>query len=47
MHHMDADKAYREKARRELYKNATNYIEQILEATSHKTAAVWLPTSYL
>ena len=31
---MDADKAYREKARRELHKNATSYIEQILEATS-------------
>ena len=27
---MDADKAYREKSRRELYKNATSYIEQIL-----------------
>ena len=33
---MDADKAHREKARWELNKNAMNYIEQILEATSHK-----------
>ena len=33
MHHMDAGKTYREKAWRQLRKNATNYIEQILEAT--------------
>ena len=44
---MDTDYAYWEKARRELHKNATNYIEQILEATSLKTAAVRSPTSYL
>ena len=44
---MDADKAYWEKARRELLKNATNNIEQILEAVSHKTAAIWPPTSHL
>ena len=37
---MDADKANRKKARQELHKNATSYIEQILEATFHKTAAV-------
>ena len=47
MHHMDADKAYKEKARRDLLKNATSYIEQILEATSHETAAVQPLTSYL
>ena len=47
MHHMDADKAYREKARWELHKNATSYIEQNLEATSHKTAPVRSSTSYL
>ena len=35
MHYMDADKAYREKARLELHKNATSYIEQILEAARH------------
>ena len=28
-------------------KNATSYIEQILEVTSHKTAAVRPPTSHL
>ena len=47
MHHVDANTAYREKARRELPKNATSYIEQILEATSHKIAPVRPPTSYL
>ena len=44
---MDADKAYREKVRMQLQKNATSYIEQIIEATSHKTAAVRPPTSYI
>ena len=44
---MDTDEIYWEKARRELYKNATSYIEQILGATSHETTVVWLPTSYL
>ena len=28
-------------------KNATSNVEQILEAISHKTAAVWPPTSCL
>ena len=37
MHRMDTDKAYWEKAWRQLRKNATNCIEQILEVTSHKT----------
>ena len=47
MHHMDADKVYTEKARKELHKYATSYTEKILEATSHKLAAVWPPTSHL
>ena len=47
MHHMDSDKAYREKAKQEFYKNATSSIEQILKATSHKTAAVQPLTSHL
>ena len=34
-----------QKARRELHKNATRYIEQILEATFHKTRVVRPPTS--
>ena len=46
MHHMDADKTYREKARGELHKNATSFIEQIVEATFHETM-VRLPTFYL
>ena len=37
MHHMDADKTYREKAKRELLKNATSHIEQVLEPTPHET----------
>ena len=47
MHHKDTDKAYREKTRWELHKNATSYIKQILEPTSHETAAVQPPTSNL
>ena len=47
VHHMDADKADGEKARWELHKNPTSYIEQILEAKSHKATAVWLLISYL
>ena len=38
---------YNEKARRELHENAMSYVEQILEATSHKTAPVRASTSYL
>ena len=33
LHHMDTEKAYREKARRKLHKNTTSSIEEILEAT--------------
>ena len=47
MHHMDADEVYSEKAWRELYMNVTNFMEQILEATSHETTDVRPPTSYL
>ena len=47
MEHMDADKTYREKVSRELHKNATSYIEQILEVTSHKKAAVKPPSFHL
>ena len=47
MYHMDADYAYKEEVRREWHKNATSYIEQMLEATSHKTAAVGPPTFHL
>ena len=44
---MDVNKAYREKAWRQLHKDATSHIEQILEATSPKTTAVQPPTSHL
>ena len=44
---MDANKTCREKARWELQKNATSYIEQILEALSNEIAVVWPPASYL
>ena len=40
-------KVNREKTSQELYKDAKSYIEQLLEATSHKTAAARLPTSHL
>ena len=43
---IDADGPCREKARRELHKNSMSSIEQILEATSHKTAALRSPTSH-
>ena len=42
---MDTEKAHREKARCELHKNVTSYIENILEATHLETAAVWPLTS--
>ena len=44
MHYMDANKTYGEKAWQQLHKIAASYIEQVLEATPHKTAAVWPPT---
>ena len=40
MHHVDTDKTYWEKVRRELRKNAISYIKQILEASPHETTAV-------
>ena len=40
MHQMDADKVYREKAGRQLHKNATSCTEQILVMTSYKTATL-------
>ena len=43
MHHMDPVKTYKEKAKRELNKNAVSYIEQIQVATPHKTATFLPP----
>ena len=37
MHYLDANKMAGEKARRQLHKNAVSNIEQVLEATPHKT----------
>ena len=47
MHHMDADTMYGEKAEREVRKNDTCYMEQILKATSHETTVVRPSASYL
>ena len=47
MHHLDAHETHRERTRRESHKNATYYLEQILEATPYKTAAVRPPASHL
>ena len=47
MYHMDTDKTLREKAWRELHKTATNYIEQILEATPFETTVVSPQNSHL
>ena len=37
---------YGEKAWRQLHKNAASNIEQVVEATPHKAAAVRLPTTH-
>ena len=47
MHHLDANKAYREKPWRKLHSDAMSNIKRILEATSHKTAVVWPPITHL
>ena len=44
---MVSDETYREKARWELHKKVTSYIEHIQEAISHETKVVRPPTSYL
>ena len=46
MYYMDANWMYGEKAWRELHKNAASNIEQVLEAASHKAAAVRPPTTH-
>ena len=47
MHYMDVDYACGEKVRQELRKNATSYIEQILEAIPLETVAEQPPTHRL
>ena len=46
MHYMDANQKNGEKAWRQLHKNAASHIEQVLETTSYKTAAIRPPTTY-
>ena len=46
MHHMDANETYGEKAWRQLHRNAVSNIEKVLEAVSHKAAAVRLRTTH-
>ena len=46
MHYIDANLTYGEKARRQLYKNASSNIEHVLEAASYKATAVRPPTSH-
>ena len=46
MHYMDANKTDGEKAWRQLHKNAASNIEQVLEATPHKAAAIRPPTTH-
>ena len=45
MHYLDANKTAGEEARRQLHKNAASNIEQVLEATAHKTPTIRPPTS--
>ena len=43
---MDADETDGEKAWRQLHKNAVSNIEQVLETTPHKAAAIRPPTTH-
>ena len=48
MHHMDANKTHREKARWELYKNASRYFEKkFLKATSNETTTAVRPLTII
>ena len=47
LHYMDANKTTGEEARRQLHKNATCNLKQVLAATPHKTPTVRPPASYL
>ena len=47
MHHIDTNKTHWEKVKWELHKNTTSYLEQILGATYHETAAVRPLASHL
>ena len=47
MHHMDAEKTYREKAKQEVHKNAMSYIEEITWSNTpqnNRCMATYLPS---
>ena len=46
MHHLDANKTAEEEARRQLHKNVTSNIEQVLAATPHKIPTIRPPDSH-
>ena len=46
MHYMNINKMNREKAWRQLHKNAASNIEQVMKAAPRKATAVRLPTSH-
>ncbi len=46
MHYLNANKTVREEARRQLHKNATSNIEQVLAATPHKAPTIRPPTHH-
>ena len=46
MHYLDANKTAREEARRQLLKNVTSNIKQVLAATPHKTPTIRPPASH-
>ena len=46
MHYVDANETAGEKARQQLHKNAASNIEQVLEATPDKAAAIRPPTTH-
>ena len=46
MHYMETKFTFGEKAFRQLCKNVASNIEQVLEATPHKTVAVRPPTTH-
>ena len=46
MHYMDANETDGEKAWWQLHKNAASNIEQVQEATPHKTAAIRPPSTH-
>ena len=46
MHYLDANKTAGEEAWQQLHKNAASNIEQVLEATPHKTPTIRPPASH-